>query len=238
MTAAAADREAIAKRIRNLRNQTVANGCTEGEAANAAALLAKLLAKYNMTLDEAEVRASPFQHHREQHDDFVGERLWKVADGIEHATDVRYATSPPGVWPVQIHFFGLAHEVEVARYMLEICANAMRREQALVAGPFLRSPRARRRVMPFLDGMADRLRERIRAMRPPQPPGTGLVVLRNSLVDQGMKDAGFETKKRAARSSRDLERGYQAGRDAGDRVALNRGVGGGAPTGRLAAGRR
>ncbi|MGN5375843.1 DUF2786 domain-containing protein [Sphingomonas hankookensis] len=222
-----ADRDALARRIRALRAKTVENGCTEEEAASAAGMLATLLAKYNMTLDEAEVRASPFTHHREQHDDFVGERLWKVADGIEHATDVRYATSPPGVWPVQINFFGLAHEVEVARYMLEICANAMRREQARVAGPFLRSPRARRRVMPFLDGMADRLRERIRAMRPPQPPGTGLVVLRNSLVDQGMKDAGFETKKRQARGSRDLEQGYRAGRDAGDRVALNRGLRGG-----------
>ena len=39
---------------------------------------------------------------------------------------------------------------------------------------------------PFLDGMADRLHERILALRPPAPTGTGLVVLRGALIDAAM----------------------------------------------------
>lgn len=47
------NRDAISRRIRALRAKTVENGCTEAEALAAAELLADLLAKYNMTLDEA-----------------------------------------------------------------------------------------------------------------------------------------------------------------------------------------
>lgn len=226
---AAADREKIAKRIRALRNQTVANGCTEEEAATAADLLAKLLGKYNMTLDEATIRESPFEHHTEEHDDLTGSRLWKIADGIAFLIGVRYWQSAPGVRPVQVHFFGLSHEVEVARYMLEVCAGAMRREHARMVerDPRLFSIARQRRVVgPYLDGMADRLRERIRAMVPPRPPGTGLVLLKNEMVDQAMRDDGWRTKQRAAVGSRELENSYRAGRAAGDRIALNRGLAG------------
>ncbi|MEO5867238.1 MAG: DUF2786 domain-containing protein [Sphingomonas sp.] len=227
------NRDTLSRRIRALRAKTVENGCISAEAVAAAEMLASLLARYNMTLDEAEVRASPFAHHSEEHDDYVGERLWKVADAVSRLIGVRYWQSARGIYPIRINFFGLDHEVEVARHMLEICAGAMRREQSRVGGPFLRSPRARRRVAPFLDGMADRLRERIVAMVPPTPPGTGLVVLKNSLVDQAMADAGHKLRSKQSARSRDLELGYLAGRAAGDRVALNQGLTGSGSSTRL-----
>lgn len=84
------EREKIAARIRALRSKTVANGCTEEEAMSAAELLAKLLAQYNMTLDEAELRESPFERTSVKQDDWVGEKLWVVADGIAFLTGARY----------------------------------------------------------------------------------------------------------------------------------------------------
>lgn len=227
------NREAISRRIRALRAKTVENGCTEAEAIAAAEMLAALLRKYNMTVDEAELRASPFTRHTEAHDDWVGERLWKIAAAVAHLIDCRYWISPPGVYPIEINFFGFDHEVEVARYMLEIGAGAMRREQTRITAA--RYPRSVRRshVTPFLDGMADRLHQRIRDLKLPQPPGTGLVVLHNSLVEQAMEDAGHKLKDRSARVSRALESGYLNGLIAGDRVALNRGLCGGDASRRL-----
>lgn len=220
------EREKIAARIRALRAKTVANGGTEDEAIAAAEMLAKLLAKHNMTVDEAEMRSSPFERHTERHEDWVGERLWKIADSVAHLTDTRYWVSKPGVFPIEITFFGFTHEVEVARYMLEICAGAMRREMKRMQDAAW--PRIVRRatLKPFLDGMADRLASRVRALKPKQPPGTGLVVLHKQLVDQAVEDLGGTSEQRA-RSSRALESSYLDGLAAGERVALNRGLRGG-----------
>lgn len=221
-----ARRERIAATIRALRAKTVENGCTEAEALAAAEKLADLLRRHNMTLDEAEMRASPFERHQETHDDWVGERLWKVADGIAHMTGVRYWAQRPGEKPT-INFFGFAHEMDIARYLLEICRGAMLREQTRIvreqfSGSFWpSSTRQRRTIIPFLDGMADRLRQRLRDLKPPEPTGTGLVVLRGALIDQAMPvklDSG------RSRNSRSLDDGYREGLAAGDRVALNRGV--------------
>lgn len=216
------NRDAISRRIRALRQKTIENGCTEAEALAAAQLLTDLLAKYNMTMDEAELRESPFAHHCERHTDWVGDRLWKIAAAVSELTGARYWAQAPGM-PVSIDFFGFAHEVEVARYMLEICANAMRLHATrLELDGDLWSERRRRRVLlPFLDGMVDRLAQRIRAMIPAVPPGQGLVPLRNALINVNMP---VKTDTRKARGSRAIEPSYADGIRAGNRVALNRGL--------------
>lgn len=221
------EREKIAARIRALLAKTTENGCTEDEAISAAAKAAEMLARYNLTVDEVEMRASPFQKHQEQHTDTVGERLWKVADAVAYLTEATYWVSRAGVYPIEISFFGFEHEVAVARYLLEICARSMRQEAGRLERQYgLLVPAARRRkVTPFLDGMADRLRTRIRALKPATPPGTGLVVLRGALMRQAMLDAGIQTDQMRARGSREHEPGYLDGVRAGDRVALNRGLG-------------
>ena len=214
------NRDAISRRIRALRAKTVENGCTEAEALAAAQLFADLLAKYNMTVDEAEMRASPFAHHTEQHSDWVGDRLWKVAAAVSELTGARYWTQAAGM-PTSIDFFGFEHEVEGARYMLEICAGAMRRAvKQMEAAAF---PRVLKRhvALPYLDGMADRLAQRIRAMKPPVPTGTGLIVLHDALIEANMPT---KTHQGRARGSRDRDDSYGDGWSAGDRVALNPGL--------------
>lgn len=223
----ASEREQLAAKIRALRAKTVANGCTEDEAIAAAAKVAELLARYNMTVDEAELRASPFERHTEAHEDLVGERLWKTAAAIAELTSARYWVSRPGVSPVEINFFGFAHEVDVARYLLEICAGAMRREQRRLQQEtrLFRAAIQRRRILPFLDGMADRLHRRILALKPPRPTGSGLVAAHDSLIEAAMP---VSLGARATRSSRDFEDSYRDGLRAADGVALNRGLTSGA----------
>jgi Protein of unknown function (DUF2786). len=225
------DRDRIAARIRALLAKTVENGCTEDEAVAAAAKAAEMLAKYNLTVDEVQLRESPFQRHTEHHDDFVGDRLWKVADAIAHLTGSRYWTSPIGVRPVEINFFGFAHEVDVSKYLLAICARAMNDNLERLHRDYglLTFAAKRRKFIPFMDGMADSLARRIRALRPPEPTGTGLIVLRGQLIDAAMP---VKIKQRDMRSSRDFESDYLNGLIAGDRVALNSALQGGPTTDR------
>lgn len=216
------DRSKIAAICRALAEKTVENGCTEAEALAAAEGLAKILEKHNLTFDEVQMREAPFTRQDQRHDDQVGERLWKIAASIATLTNTKTWNSPPGA-PVKISFFGFEHEVAVAGYMLDICASAMRSEEGRLRAA--KWPRVLRRgeLLPFLDGMADRLAQRIREMVPPKPTGTGLVVLRGQLIDQGLKDAGIELETTSMRRSRDWG-SYVDGVKAADRVALNRGV--------------
>lgn len=219
------EREKIAAKIRALLAKTVENGCTEDEAIAAAAKVAELLARYNLTLDEVSLRASPFQRHTEQHEDDVGDRLWKIADGIAQLIGVKYWTSASGVFPVEVSFFGFAHEVEIARYLLEICGGAMRRECSKLQREFalLTPVRRRRKILPYLDGMADRLRKRIIALKQAAPTGRGLIVLHDALVEAAMTE---KLHQKRGRDSRSDEETYQLGVAAADRVSLNRGLAG------------
>lgn len=216
----------IAATIRALLAKTVENGCTEEEALAAAQKAAEMLAKYNLSLDEVQMRESQFKRHTETFDDAVGDRLWKIADAVAHLTDARYWVSRAGVSPVQINFFGFEHEVEVARYLLEICATAMRQQERRLKMQhrLLRASAQRRHILPLLDGMADRLSRRIKQMKPPAPTGTGLVVLHKQLIDAALKDEGLKLGQRATRSSRDWEQSYRHGVAAGDKVSLNKGL--------------
>ena len=78
------EREKIAARIRALLAKTVENGCTEAEALAAAQLAAKLLQQYELTLDEVQLRATPFGRHQAQHVDLIGERLARVGAAIAY----------------------------------------------------------------------------------------------------------------------------------------------------------
>lgn len=232
------DREKIAARIRALLAKTTGAGCSEAEALAAAELAAKLLAQYRLTLDEVELRASPFTRHQEAHDDQVGERLWKPAVAIADLTGAVFWTSGPGVHPVQISFFGFAHEVEISTYLLEICARAMRQQLAWMQGELTRlrlfRPAARQlRLRPFLDGMADRLAQRILALKPAEATGTGLIILRGELLNQALAEAGIQIKLRQTVASRSTWSEYRAGQKAADDVALNPGLRGRDSQGRL-----
>lgn len=232
------DREKLAARIRALRAKTVENGCTEGEALAAAEKLAQLLADHNMTLDEADLRASPFTRHDHVGAGTVGLKLWKVASAVAELTNTRTWTGGRDA-PTGVTFLGLSHEVEVAAYMLAICERAMRTEAQTLMRSIRHLPQIKQaaKMVPFVDGMADRLARRIRDMIPPVVAGTGLIVLRNALIDQEMERHGIELESNGpARRPLDTA-AYRAGLNAGDKVALNRGLGGAAAAAQIGSSR-
>lgn len=219
----------MAARARQLAAMTVENGCSEAEAATAAEKLAKLLQDENLTLDEAQMRESPMGMHREADTSVVGSRLYKPAMSIAKLTNTKTWRERGG----QV-FLGLDHEVEIAGYMLAICRSAMNRgfkqvsRDAMLLVPSKRAAK----VMPFLDGMADRLAERILAMVPVVPPGTGLVVVRDALITEEMARLGIELESMGRRRSLDFG-SYQDGRKAAEAVGFNAGVRHGAEQGKL-----
>ena len=219
------NRKKIADIVRALRAKTVENGCTEGEAAAAAKKIAQLLEQYNMTLDEAELRESDFTKANHPQDDLIGKVIYRVASAISHMMDIKFWSERPGE-PRSTTFFGFTHEVEIAGYLLDICRSAMKTQSAKIEHEcrLLRESVRRRRVSAFLDGMADRLAQRIKELKPAKPTGTGLVVLRKELVEAALKDEGIELQGARGSKSNTFDEEYQRGRKAADKVGLNPGV--------------
>lgn len=236
----ARERERVAARIRALLAKTVENGCTEQEALSAAAMAADMLGRHGIDLDEVEMRASPFAQPSSDHAGDVAERLLRVAAAIEALTGARHWRVALRGGGYRYEFLGFAHEAEIAGYLLEICARAMQCESDRAAkGYVLYRPEVRRRRLAgFLDGMADSLRARILAMRPPRPKGTGIVPLRGALIDEEMVRRGLKEPTGARnRLNRDFEDSYAPGMAAGERVALDPGLKPPKPSaGKLAAG--
>jgi hypothetical protein len=220
------ERDKIAAKIRALLAKTVENGCTEDEALSAARMAAALLEKHNMTMDETQLRENPMKREASRVSEIVGDRLWKVAKAISALTGARYWQSPSGVYPVTITFFGFEHEVQVSQYVLEICTRATEQAAKRVERDnvlLVKRKRVQMRIA-FVDGMLDRLAQRIQAMVPPVAAGTGLVVLRDQLIDKALEDEGVKLNSRDMRKSRDFDPNYLDGYIQGSRVSLNRGL--------------
>jgi hypothetical protein len=221
-------KENLLRKIRALLSKTVENGCTEDEAIKAAEKAAELLARYDLGMDEIEMGRTPFTQTENRYYDLVGERLWRPASAISKLTQTRYWQSRAGVHPVEITFFGFDHEVKIGSYLLAICARAMKDgQQALEHENRLKDPAwTRRQSVAFLDGMAVSLHRRILALIPPRPTGTGLVVLRFALIDAELARRKKRTSRGRTRRPRSHDPAYELGMAAGNRVALNPGVGG------------
>src|SRR3984893_6775367 len=115
-------------RIQALRAKTIDNGCTEDEALSAAAKVAELLDRYDLSLTDVEIREAPcgkraFETHRKKRiplDDCIGAvanfcdcRVWREKN---EAVEARYV------------FFGLRSDIEVAHYLTELIDTAIRSE--------------------------------------------------------------------------------------------------------------
>ena len=115
-------------RIQGLRAKTTDNGCTEGEALLAAAKVAELLDRYDLSLTDIEIREAPcerreYETHRKKRiplDDCIGAiakfcdcRVWREKNP---AGEARYV------------FFGLRSDIEVAHYLTEVIDTAVRSE--------------------------------------------------------------------------------------------------------------
>ena len=115
-------------RIQALRAKTIDNGCTEDEALSAAAKVAELLDRYDLSMTDVEIRDAPcerreYETHRKKRiplDDCIGAvanfcdcRVWREKNS---AGEARYV------------FFGLRSDIEVAHYLTELIDAAVRSE--------------------------------------------------------------------------------------------------------------
>ncbi|MDA9474617.1 hypothetical protein XI03_08885 [Bradyrhizobium sp. CCBAU 65884] len=221
-------------RIQALRAKTIANGCTEDEALSAAAKVAELLDRHDLSLSDVELRASPcerrvFETHGKKRiplDDCIG--------AIAHFCDCRVWREKNAVGENIYVFFGLGADVEVAHYLAELIDGAVRAElgRFKTSVDYARFRHQERHLAnaSFALGMVASIAQRLVAMKASrdqvnESTGRGLVVLKTSVVDAELDK--LDLKLRTARSTSRMVSmtAYEAGGAAGASLAINPGLG-------------
>lgn len=228
---AALDR--LKTRIQGLRAKTTDNGCTEGEALSAAAKVAELLDRYDLSLTDVEIRDAPcerrdYETHRNKRiplDDCVGAiadfcdcRVWREKNP---AGEARYV------------FFGLRSDVEAAHCLTELIDLAVRSElgRYKTSADYQRFRHQERHMAnaSFTLGMVASIAAKLTAMKARRDQantgaGRDLVVLKASVVDAELDklDLKLKTVRRATRMV--SPEAYDAGGAAGAALALSRAI--------------
>lgn len=230
-------REAQLARLRALMAKTTANGCTEAEAHSAAEMLDKLLAAYEIELDEVEVRSQ----------ECVMITIEAIANnGVRYSAkfvaefcDCRYWISNG----TDIAFVGLTVDTEIVEYLMALFKRAIDRESAdytlLNAEYALCSGRGRSEMVhAFKVGLATRLGERLTELKSSRDfssrgMGHALVVLKKPIVDEAVDSLGIRWGCGSAGRQVTHQGAYVAGRNAAEGVSIAAGVRGGSANGRI-----
>ena len=220
-------------RIQGLRSKTTDNGCTEAEALLAAAKVAELLDRNDLSLTDVEIRNAqceqrvyaPPRKKRIPLTDCIGEianfcdcRVWREKS---HSGEARYV------------FFGLRSDVEVAHYLAELIDNVVRSELGRYknSADYRRFRHQDRHVAnaSFTLGMVASIADKLSAMKRERDAvknGTGrdLVLLKASVVDAELEklDLQLRTAPRATRMVSPTA--YEAGEAVGASLTINPGV--------------
>ena len=225
-------RAAQLARIRALLERTTANGCTEAEAATAAAAVDRLLAQYELDLDDVATQAQ----------EVVRLDIAALKHPVRHMALAIGRFCDCKVWSDQpnIVFLGLEIDTEIAEYLVTLFMRAIDRETGnftvFNADYALRNAAGQAdMVTSFQVGITTRLGERLAHLKSSRDfsqktGGFDLVLAKGAIVERAFGTLGISLGGRSAGASIRDNGAYHAGRSAAERVAINQGVGRNATT--------
>ena len=228
---AALDR--LKTRIQGLRSKTTDNGCTEAEALLAAAKVAELLDRYDLSLTDVEIRDAACEQR--EYETYRKKRV--PIDGcigaIANFCDCRVWREKNPLGDARYVFFGLRSDIEVAHYLTEVIDNAVRFElgRYKMSAGYRRFRHQDRHIAnsSFTLGMVASIADKLKTMKRERDVvnnGTGrdLVVLKASVVDAELQklDLKLRTVRRTTRMV--APAAYEAGGVAGASLAINPGI--------------
>ena len=234
----------VKSRIKALTDKTTANGCTEAEAMAAAEMVGRLLERYALSMDEIDVREARCV----QVEIAIGGARRRPIDGCVPAIarfcdcKVWLARSPAPGAPLgtagipRYVFFGFETDTSLAGYLYSVIERAMATElNAFRLGkPGLRGVKLRSASDSFLHGVAARVAARLEAMHAEREAsvgaqlatGTALILAKHRVVDEAFAETNLRLVASSALGRRRIAGAYREGWAAGDRINLNRPVGG------------
>lgn len=222
-------REALIAKIKALLAKTIENGATEHEALTAAAKAAELMEKYDIEIgDDEEVDDEVMENDYTFPPEFHN-HIMTVSMAIAELCEVEViGLTDNSRLKTGYRIYGLPVDVEIAQYLHEIIIAAMKHELKRASGGWMLYVPRKRDIAQhsFLDGLTERLAERIRELawaRQHKKTGNALVVAKEALIKEAMKDVELVQSKKRLRDVDSKER--LNGLEAANRINLNPAVG-------------
>src|SRR3981189_322865 len=188
-------------RIQGLRSKTTDNGCTEAEALLAAAKVAELLDRYDLSLTDVEIRDARCE--RREYETYRKKRipLDACVGAIANFCDCQVWREKNQAGEARYVFFGLSSDIEVAHYLTELIDNAVRSElgRYKTTSDYQQFRHQERHVAnaSFALGMVASIADKLTAMKAARDEvnnrtGRDLVVLKAAVVDTELKKLGVK----------------------------------------------
>src|SRR5260221_8274690 len=234
-----AELDKLKSRIQALRAKTIGNGCTEEEALSAAAKVAELLDRYDLSLTDIEMREErcerlEFETWRRKRiplDDCVG--------AVAEFCDCRVWREKNATGEFRYVFFGLRSDVAVAHYLTELIDTAVRTElgRYKTSRDYLRFRHNQRHMAnsSFTFGMVTSIAAKLMAMKAERDganrsTGRDLVMVKTAIVDEELAKLDLTLRTVRAASRMVSTTAFEAGSAAGASLALHSGIGAGPGT--------
>jgi hypothetical protein len=230
-----ADLDKLKTRLQGLRAKTIANGCTEEEALAAAAKVAELLDRHDLSLSDLEIRQelceqSAIETNRKQR-----QPISACIPAIAEYCDCKVWLEKDAERRIRYVFFGLRPSVEMAHYVHDVIATAMQTAWQHYARSqrFIRY--ANDEKGSFLFGMAVSIADKLVAMKAERDEanrtggGRDLVVVRHAIVESEFARLSLNLRRGRSSGKKVAAGAFEAGQSAGQSLTLHPGVGAAKP---------
>ncbi|MGC8536633.1 MAG: DUF2786 domain-containing protein [Rhizomicrobium sp.] len=224
---AASELERVIQRIQGLRAKTVERGCTEEETIAAAAKVAELLDRYELTLDEITIKATTCEGIGVE----TGRKRRAPADScipsLAHFCDCHAWSEESATGGLRFIFFGLKADVEAARVLHGLIELTFETESAVFRrGQIyqdLKGGDRRIALNSFQVGLANGIRTKLTNLKNARQglsrksSGFDLIATKHKVVDDEIAKLGLNFSHRAINTRRYVHRdAYAAGKAAGE----------------------
>lgn len=227
----ATDLDKLKGRLQALRAKTVMNGCTEEEALSAAAKIAELLDRHDLSLSDLEIREEQCEQSIIATTKKQRQPISACVPAIAEYCDCKVWREKDEGGRIRYVFFGLRPGIQMAHYVYDVIALTMHNAWQDYAHRqrFIRYGHDEKGS--FLFGMAASIADKLMAMKAERDQaikinsGRDLVVIRHAIVEAEFAKLDLNLRRGRASGKKVAAGAFEAGRAAGETLTLHPGVG-------------
>lgn len=215
------DLDKLKGRLQALRAKTIANGCTEAEALSAAAKLAELLDRHDLSLSDLELREEPCVQSAIETNRKQRQPISACVPAIAEFCDCKVWREKDQTGRIRYVFFGMSASVEMATSIYEVIAAALQSgwEDYARRQRFIRHSQDEKGS--FLFGMAISLADKLISSKHERDDATlratgrDLVVVRKDVVESEFSKLNMAFRQGRASGKKVSAEAFDAGHSAG-----------------------
>jgi hypothetical protein len=226
----ATDLDKLKGRLQALRAKTIDNGCTEEEALAAAAKVAELLDRHDLSLSDLEIREEQCEQSAVATNRKQRQPISACVPAIADYCDCKVWREKDADGRIRYVFFGLRPGIEMAHYVYDVISVAMQAAWVRYAGERRLIRYGQDEKGSFLFGMAVSVAAKLGAMKMERDAairvnsGRDLVVVRHAIVEAEFAKLDLTLRRGGVSGKKVAAGAFEAGQAAGQAVVLNPGI--------------